>query len=517
MSESTVLIPGRPWAWAILSGIMLTLCYPPSPLGPLSFIALVPLGLALEASGRKGTRGRAGAGLRAGFLAGISFFGATLYWLLFLPKENLTFPPMLFAALALMVAYLAIYPALFGLGYALVRGTFAPAVAMPVMWIASEYLRSQGELGFPWASLAYSLYAHPTLIQSASYWGMWGVGLWIAAVNACVLSAVLSRRSWGRTAWGAVAVVLVAGGYAQGLVLMKDGGPAGEVRAALVQPNISTKIKWDPDHKDEIMDKILGMTRRLEGPLDLVVWPETAVPSVLLVDPPCLNAVKSLSAEIGVPIVTGFAHFERPASGGRHAFNSASVINPDGRVSRRYDKLHLVPFSERFPFQGIVPFLSSIDFGQSDFTPGKDYVIYDIGVGKFGILICFESLFPEISREFVLNGADCLLNITNDAWFGKSQAPLQHASMAVFRAVEHRIGIGRAANTGITMFIDRHGRMLQSTALFTEAVVTGTIERRRGTTFYTRHGDYAAWGCLLAALGLLAVTAAKGGLRRAGS
>jgi len=255
------------------------------------------------------------------------------------------------------------------------------------------------------------------------------------------------------------------------------------------------------------------VTREAEGPLDLVVWPETAVPSVLLLDPPYLNDVKSAVAEKGVPLVTGFPHFERTDLGGRHAYNSATLINPDGHLSQRYDKIHLVPFSERFPFQNVLPFLNDIDFGQSDFTPGQKYVIYDIPAGKFGILICFESLFPEISREFVKGGANFLLNITNDAWFGRSQAPLQHASMAVFRAVENRIGIGRAANTGISMFIDRHGRMLQSTELFTERVITGPIEKRRGTTFYTRHGDFAAWGSLFAVAVMLAMTALRGGFR----
>lgn len=476
-------------------------------------MALVPLGIALETSRVAPAKARAGAGMRAGFLAGVAFFGSTLYWLIFLPKENLTFPPMLIAALLLMVAYLSIYTALFGLGYALSRRAFSPIIALPVMWIGCEYLRSQGELGFPWASLAYSLYGHPSLIQGAAVAGMWGVGLWIAAVNACFLSAAISRGGRRRLTWAGAGAALVVFGYVQGVAAMKGADTHDGVRAALIQPNVSTQTKWDPAYKDEIMHKILDLTRNVKGPLDLVVWPETAVPSVLLMDPPCLNAVRAMAAEKGVPIVTGFAHFERSESGGSHAYNSASMIGPDGRVSRRYDKIHLVPFSERFPFQNILPFINCVDFGQSDFTPGDTYVIYEIPAGKFGILICFESLFPEISRRFVLDGADFLLNITNDAWFGKSQAPLQHASMAVFRAVEHRIGIGRAANTGITMFIDRYGRMHQSTDLFTERTVTGSIDKRVETTFYTRYGDYAGWGGLIAAAALLAAAALRGRFR----
>jgi apolipoprotein N-acyltransferase len=256
--------------------------------------------------------------------------------------------------------------------------------------------------------------------------------------------------------------------------------PAQVVRTALIQPNIGTEIKWNPAFRREIIEKVLRLTREAPGPLDLVVWPETAIPSVLLNDPEVLARVKALSRDMGVPIATGFLHVERGPDGKRRAYNSAAVIMPDGTVSDRYDKMHLVPFSERFPFQGILPFLNRIDFGQSNFTPGESYVVHDTPAGRFGILICFESLFPEISRGFVKGGAEFLLNITNDAWFGKSQAPLQHASMAVFRAVEQRMGIGRCANTGITMFIDRYGRMSQATRLFTTEVVIGEIEKRRG-------------------------------------
>ena len=511
MTSSIILTAARPWIWAILTGFLLTLCFPPSPLGPLSFVCLVPLGLALEASRGAGWRTRAHAGMRAGFLAGLAFFGSTLYWILFLPKDNLTYPPILIPALLLMVSYLSIYPALFGAGYALVRPAFGPVISLPVMWIAAEYLRSQGELGFPWESLGYSLYGQPVLIQGAAFAGMWGVGLWVAAANACALKAALSRGRAARSLWMSVLAALIVAGYVQGRTAMRGEERAQGVRAALIQPNVPVEIKWDPDRKAEIVDRLIRLTREAPGPLDLVVWPETAVPSLLLRDPPSLSAVRDIAMEKGVPIVTGFPHYERSEDGEMRSYNSALVVMPDGRLSRRYDKIHLVPFSERFPFQNVIPFIGSVNFGQSDFTPGREYVIFETPAGKFGVLICFESLFPEISRRFVLRGADFLLNITNDAWFGRSQAPMQHASMAVFRAVEHRIGIGRAANTGITMFIDRHGRISQKTELFTERLVVGSIDRRGSPTFYTRHGDFAAWACAFAAALLLAGTAVKGG------
>jgi apolipoprotein N-acyltransferase len=514
-----VSIGGRPWAWSIISGFLLTLSFPPSPLGVLSFIALVPLGLALESAGGEGLRARASAGLRHGFVTGVVFFGSTLYWILFLPKENLTFPAILIPALMLLVAYLSLYPAIFGLAYCLARPIAGPLLSLPVTWTMAEYLRSQGELGFPWASIGYSLYAHPSLIQGASVAGIWGVSFWVAAVNGCVLKATLETSRAAKTRWMVLGFALVLAGYVQGRFALTGGESREEIRAALIQPDVTTDIKWDPAHKQEIIDKIVNLTRSVPGPVDLVVWPETAVPSALLHDPPVLNELRQLARRLDAPLVTGFAHYEQAPDGRTNSFNSAMVIMPDGSLSERYDKIHLVPFSERFPFQDVLPFLNDVDFGQSNFTPGSSYVVFDTPAGRFGVLICFESLFTEISRNFVKGGAEFLINITNDAWFGKSQAPLQHASMAVFRAIEHRVGIGRCANTGISMFIDPYGRISQPTALFTTAVIVGNIAKRKGETFYTRHGDYVAWAALLASafiVGLGSMRLRSGGRAGAG-
>jgi apolipoprotein N-acyltransferase len=329
--------------------------------------------------------------------------------------------------------------------------------------------------------------------------GVWGVTFWVVAVNACVLKAALGRGRGVRIRWMAIGFALVIAGYTQGRVALSREVPRVEIKAALIQPNVTTDIKWDPEHKQEIIDKIVNLTNAVPGPVDLLVWPETAVPSAVMYDPLILNKMRQLARRHNAPLLTGFAHFEQGPDGERRAFNSAMTVRPDGRLSERYDKIHLVPFSERFPFQNIAPFLNDIDFGQAQFTPGESYVVFETAAGKFGVLICFESLFAEISRNMVRGGADFLLNITNDAWFGKSQAPLQHASMAVFRAVEHRVGIGRCANTGISMFIDPYGRMSQPTELFTTEVVVGQIAKRRGLTLYTRYGDFAAWASLIAA------------------
>jgi len=170
---------------------------------------------------------------------------------------------------------------------------------------------------------------------------------------------------------------------------------------------------------------------------------------------------------------------------------------------QEYSKMHLVPFSERLPFQGVFPFLKGLNFGQADFSPGTEYSLFHIGEEKFAVLICFESIFPNLVREFARRDVGFLVNITNDAWFGKTSAPFQHARIAVFRAIENRLGIARCANTGVSMFVDPYGRVSGETAIYTRGISIGKVGSSQEKTFYSRYGDVFARICCVLSAGWL--------------
>jgi apolipoprotein N-acyltransferase len=186
--------------------------------------------------------------------------------------------------------------------------------------------------------------------------------------------------------------------------------------------------------------------------------------------------------------------------------NSAFLISPTGAVLGRSDKLHLVPFGEYVPMAALFPFVNKMVAGIGDFSPGKSALPLETTGGKIGVLVCFEGIFPEVSRAYVQAGVGILVNITNDAWFGKSSAPYQHLSMTVFRAVENRVPLVRAANTGISAVIDSKGHVRGMTQLFEEATLEGQVRRGEGGSFYSRHGDLFALVCL-AACGMIALYA----------
>jgi apolipoprotein N-acyltransferase len=236
------------------------------------------------------------------------------------------------------------------------------------------------------------------------------------------------------------------------------------------------------------------------GRPDLVVWPETAVPSYLRYDDMSWTAVTSLTRATGVPLLTGFPDARPDGRGGHLNFNSSSVVLPSGALSGSYDKVHLVPCGERMPFQGWLPFLGRMDFGQAEWTPGSHTRYLGAGAARCGVLICFESIFTSIARDEVRGGANLLVNITNDEWFGPRAAPWQHASMAVLRAIENRTGLVRCANTGVSFLVDPDGTIREATPVFRPATVLGDARLGTGGTFYTRHGDWlplsAMWLCI---------------------
>jgi apolipoprotein N-acyltransferase len=275
------------------------------------------------------------------------------------------------------------------------------------------------------------------------------------------------------------------------------------LKVALAQGNIPQDIKWNPAFAEQTVAVYERLSRGAGvGGVDLLVWPESAAPFYFQADARYTPRIMALASELKSAILFGSPATEEVRGTTRY-LNSAFLLAPDGKVVGRSDKTHLVPFGEYVPLARLLPFVTKIVAGVGDFSPGPALVSLDTGKGRIGVLICFEAIFPELSRAYVREGSRLLVNITNDAWFGRSSAPYQHLSMTVFRAVENRVPLVRAANTGISAIIDSRGHIRRMTSLFTETLLTGEVKLGEGGTVYARFGDFFAKFC--AGLSLLLV------------
>jgi apolipoprotein N-acyltransferase len=406
-------------------------------------------------------------------------------------------------ALLLLSGILAGYTAAFaGLLVAGRRWLRLPQGVEPLLaaglWVGLEFLRTYLFSGFPWALFGYSQYRQPTVRLLAAAVGVYGVSGLLLVVNgalACVLGVCLGRGDRAHPWRGAlvpvslgVVLVLATVGYAR--VLWRDPTGGAPLRVALLQGNIDQSLKWDRRYQTETLDIYERLTRRAaaERPA-LIVWPETAVPFFLRREPELSARVDRLVAETGIPLLTGSPDV---GDDGR-LYNSAFLLLGDRRIHGRYDKRHLVPFGEYVPLHQLFFFLDKLVVGIGDFGRGRTATVFSSDGARFGVMICYEVIFPGEVREFVRNGAEFLVNITNDAWFGRSGAPYQHLAMAAMRAVENGTYLVRAANTGISAVIAPSGAILAQTDIFTEGALVGTIHPRQRETPYTRYGDVVAW------------------------
>jgi apolipoprotein N-acyltransferase len=521
----------------LLSGLLLVLSFPPFRLLVPPFVALVPL-LLFIAERAPGRQGRWEA-IRAGYFAGLVYFGLLLYWML---VALVYYTALAIPAYVLTVLILAGFVASFAgaLHYVLERTPVPLALAAGLLWTAFEWLQGHlSDLSFPWLGLGTSLAAFPRLAGAADLVGARGLSFWLATTNGLIAMVVLQARagrSLSRLVALTAAVLLLPIGYgfwrAETLVLR----PAA--RVAVVQPNIPEDLKLD---RTQAIDSSLAAVRALAarvppGTVDLVVWPEVTIPA-LLVEEPHLAAlradvraasqaleeeIRSLARLMGAPIVAGAYGLEIEPDGKPVYFNSAFLVGPTGRLGPRYDKQYLVPFVERVPF--IDPAWLERLIGDIEYFGGlgrgRDAPALGPEEGRFGILICYESIFAPLARRYRAEGVDYLVNITNDAWYGRepwyarTTALWQHPAHLTMRAIEQRVGIARAANTGISMFVDPIGRTYQRTRLFERDVRIDTVYTTDTVTLYARWGDWLASGATVGAL-LLVLTARFAGGRLA--
>ena len=445
------------------------------------------------------------------YFIGLLFFIGSIRWLI-----HVTLPGWL-----LLCAYLAVFFALFGWivhRIQRVRGELLPPCLIAAAWVCLEYLRSHLLSGFGWNLLAYSQTSWPTLIQLADVTGCWGISFLIVFVNAAlstgaglVRHAHRRRSAWpeGLVSLGAVvACLIVAVGYGRWRLQHLPAGPP--LRIAIVQGNIPQQQKWDPGRAESILQRYEQLTREAARTQpQLIAWPETSAPGSVGLDESMTSRLVALARAVRIPLLIG-TPLERSEGDQIRWTNSAVLMDARGTLVQRYDKLHLVPYGEFLPFERLAPWLRQWLPPMGDFVPGTEAIVFPVG-GKptFGVLICFEDVFPDLARRFVRHGARLLINITNDAWFGPTAAAYQHAQASTFRAVELRVPVIRAANTGWSGCIDATGawgrRVADETGqeLFTAGTVTCELAQGATTSAYARWGDWFPGLCLVAVVNWL--------------
>jgi apolipoprotein N-acyltransferase len=494
---------------AVSSGVLIALSFPKADLSFLAWIALIPLLIALEGASLR----RA---FRLGFTCGLSAYAIILYWINIVVTHYGHLPWAVSIPLYLMLlAWLAMF---YGLATLITTmgetAGIKSAFTLPVAWVAFDLLRSFLLTGFPWAMLGHSQYRTLPLIQIADITGVYGI-TWLIVLANVVLYRVLRALSGAsvpypvKSALVLVLALIATLFYGFSRLNRPEAANGAPIRVALIQGNIPQDVKWSPAFRDETVAIYERLTREAgKGGVDLVVWPESAVPFFFQDEPVQSERIRGLARELNAWLLLGSPAHE--LRNNQNTFlNSAFVISPSGETVARGDKLHLVPFGEYVPLKRLLPFVDKLVVGIGDFSAGERATPLNIGRTEAGLLVCYEGIFPELARDYVRNGARILVNITNDAWYGRSSAPYQHFSIAVFRAVETRTPMLRAANTGITAIIDQNGHIRTMTGLFVEGFRTGEVRPGSGDSLYMRIGDSPAWLCVLLTIGTIALAGSR--------
>jgi apolipoprotein N-acyltransferase len=443
------------------------------------------------------------------------YFTFTLYWLV---ETMTTFgglqPAVAAFAALLLVAYLSLFPAAFAVAVARLSRAFGPEALLlaPPAWVATELGRQYVWDGFPWELLGYSQITWLPIAQLASITGVYGLSLLLALTGASAAYLVV-RQGAARLIVGGAVAVLVTGIGSWGTWRLRDSSllSSGDpVRVAVLQANIAQDDKWNPALADTITESYLSMSRQALGQgATFIIWPESSTPFYFEHDLLRGGAIRRLAREGKATFLIGSDQVEpvRAAPGlprpEARTYNAAFLVKPDGQVGGVYRKMHLVPFGEYVPLQRLLFFVKPIVEAVSDFAPGTEAVLLPVGTHHASTAICYEVIFASLMRQFVVNGSELLTTITNDAWYGTSSAPFQHWDQSAMRAIEGGRYLARAANTGISGFVDPYGRVLQKTTLFTPAMLVADLRFIQERTIYSRIGDVIAWLSLAATLAAL--------------
>ncbi|OGU18652.1 MAG: apolipoprotein N-acyltransferase [Ignavibacteria bacterium GWA2_55_25] len=532
-SQTPEISVGTPWhraALAIASGAMIGFAFPPSPLYSLGYVGFIPFFLLM------GTIRSGWQFLRYSYLMLFVFHVITVYWTA--GYTHMKDPWLMASGTAILLAHPLFYwPGMILTWFVRKRlGLLAGLGGFMMFWISSEYLHSITEFAFPWMALgnsqAFDLY-RLQLVEYTSTYGLSAlllvfniVGFLLIANVATGTWSLRSRQSY--IAMGALATLYVVP-FLYGMIVIgryDEAPPSEGIKVGVIQPNIDPWEKWGEGYSNKSVayeKQLRALVEETEGLVnfkpDLVVWPETAIPFPILSSRNAMrwSALRTRLDSINVPVLTGlpttvwYDSLSAPKTASRvfdsnvfyENFNSATLLIPGQEVGTIYRKVILVPFGERIPYADALSFLIEPlkwNVGIGMWGIGRDTALFVLPVNTarvpFSVMICYESVFPEYVRNFVLRGAEFLVIITNDSWWGNTSGAYQHASYASLRAIENRRWIIRAANGGISGFVDPVGRIHEKTSMYTEATVTTKIIPASVQTFYTRHGDLFAILCL---------------------
>ncbi len=538
------------WLLAAESGVLLILPFPVA--GPLphwraaiAWIALVPLLIALLVQKQGFGWLRVGRNTLLGYFCGILWYAGTCYWI----ESTMRLYGNLSAVAAVLILilfcfFLGLYLALFALLVSLTqRATGSTAWTLlltPFLWVAME-LACARITSFPWNQLGYSQIDDLLLTRLAPWTGNYGISFVIVAVN-CAVAGFFLFRSWRARLFPSIVALIFAATLQRGMSLHLPEKPT-EANAVLLQPDLDVGggNNWTGDVFDLHMQHFAALSEKICNPyfaglpmrgtrqiqpdckprqakkplIDLMLWPESPAPFEDS-DPRFRHWVSALAEDVHAPMIVGDIAVVQEAGQARNSvYNSAAFVAPDGSFIGRYDKMHLVPFGEYVPFQGLLSFAGSLTTEVGQMTHGKRRVVFAADGHRYGVFICYESIFADEVRQFVKQGATVLVNISDDGWYGDTSAPWQHLNIARMRAVENDRWLLRDTNNGITTVIDPYGRVVESAARHVETSLLVRFNYISRETFYTRRGDLFAWLCAIIAIVLAFDGAFQNHYRRA--
>ena len=482
------------FAWGLYA-----LAYPPMPLGPAALLLLVPWFIVLN----RFTRGQA---LFATFWSGMLYNTINYYWIYNVMHVETAPSGLILFGLFLLIAFFSAYNTLAGFVYTLAKD--APAkirtillILFPVFYAGLEMTRTYGDFAFPWSHLGYVFGSSLELLQMLPYIGIFGYTILVVASNQAVAQALCKVQDIKKAIPAlAVPVGIFVLLLIQGTIVLSspeaqpfyNAETEGNPSIALVQPSIEQGAKWSKERFDRIVNKTIGMVNdSIKEHADLIVLAETAIPDHIRRQPGVIERLHSVADQKDAQLLVGALDYRRNPRGSIRKFdvyNASFLFAPNvPSFPERYIKKHLVPFSERIPFDEIFPILNYVDLGEGDFVAGKETPVYQPYL--WTPYICYDAIFGDLVREAIRSGSRLMVNITNDGWFGRSTAPYQHLNLIRYRAIENGMPVARLANSGVSAFIDQYGHFDGNTEIFTDRVVQRKVPLKTRDTLYSHIGD----------------------------